>query len=334
MQNLKSKFITKLLRSRFSSAGNYINYYSQLNKIPKYWHSALLAPMQVLRFQGGFVRIFPRVVRALSLNAEPLQTHPNLPKISIFVACVEKDLHLLPQVLANAIENSQNPIHAISIVTPRDTCIEMNNFTTLGVPIEFLNEEVVISELNRTKLRERFSERYGWVLQQLLTIIHVMKSDEAGVLVINADTLILRPQVWLLENDIQILMESYEFHKPYYDFLRRFNLDESNFKASHITHHMLMQPKYLRKIYSEFIGDNSSEIEKFIDQIIEYSNPLESSPICVEFELYALGMRTRYSSCIEVRKFGNISVDEKTYRESHKEIFRNFNSISLHSYLS
>ena len=289
--------------------------------------------MQVLRFQGDFVRIFPRVVRALRLRSEPLPTSPNLPQISIFVACIEKDLHLLPQVLKNAIQNSRNPIRKMTVVTPRDTPIDMNNFISIGVPVEFVNEEDVISESIRIKLRGRFSGRYGWVLQQLLTITHVMKSDDAGVLVINADTLILRPQVWLLENDVQILMESFEFHKPYYDFLRRFNLDESNFKSSHITHHMLMQPKYLREIYSEFIDDNFQDSEYFVDQIIEFSNPSESSPICVEFELYALGMRTRYSSYIELRKFGNISVDKKTYQESHYESFSNFNSISIHSYL-
>lgn len=289
--------------------------------------------MQVLRFQGDFVRIFPRVVRALRLSSEPLPTNPNLPQISIFVACIEKDLHLLPQVLKNTIQNSRNPIRKMTVVTPRDTPIDMNNFISIGVPVEFVNEEDVISESIRIKLRERFSGRYGWVLQQLLTITHVMKSDDPGVLVINADTLILRPQVWLLENDVQILMESFEYHKPYYDFLRRFKLDESNFKSSHITHHMLMQPKYLREIYSEFIADNFQNIEYFVDQIIEFSNPSESSPICVEFELYALGMRTRYSSYIELRKFGNISVDKKTYQESHYESFSNFNSISIHSYL-
>lgn len=334
LQNLKPKLLTRLLRGRFSSAGNYITYYSQLDKRPKYWHLALLAPMQVLRFQSEFVKLFPRVVRALSLGTEPLPRNPNLPQISIFVACIEKDLYLLPQVLSNAILNSHNPIRKISVVTPRETQVDIGNFTPLGVPIEFINEEDVISESIRIRLRERFSERYGWVLQQLLTITHVMNSDEAGILVINADTLILRPQVWLLDNDVQILMESYEFHRPYYEFLRRFRLDENAFKSSHITHHMLMQPKYLRRIYSEFIGVSFREIEYLVDQVVQYSNPLESSPVCVEFELYALGMRTRFGSLIERRKFGNISVDKNTYRESHGESFRNFNSISLHSYLS
>ena len=331
---MKHKFLSKLLSSRFSSAGNYINYYSQIHKNPRLWHLILLAPMQIIRFQSAFVRIFPRIVRALSLKSEPLATEPSLPEISIFVACIEKDLYLLPEVLVNAVKNSLNPIRNISVIVPRNTRIELSNFKSIHEPIQFINEEEVISESIRNKLMDRFEGRYGWVLQQLLTIIHVMKSDDSGILVINADTLILRPQVWLLENEVQILMESYEFHKPYYDFLRRFNLDERNFKSSHITHHMLMQPKYLRKIYTEFIDEKFQDIEYFADQIIKFSDPSETSPICVEFELYALGMRTRYNSLVELRKFGNISVDKKNREESNYTEFQNLNSISLHSYLS
>jgi hypothetical protein len=290
--------------------------------------------MQIIRFQGGFVRIFPRVVRALNLSAETLPQEKNLPVISLVVACVEKDLYLLPQVLSNCINHSDNPISHISVIIPSNCTIEENVFLSLGVSIRFINEDNIISEALRIRLRERFKDRYGWVLQQLLTITYVMESKEAGVLVINADTLILRPQVWLLENEVQVLMESYEYHKPYYDFLRRFSLDEKKFKATHITHHMLMQPKYLRLIYSEFIHEDFTNLEYFVEQIIKFSNPRESSPICVEFELYALGMRTRFESKVRMRKFGNISVDKQTYSESSAKSFEQLNSVSLHSYLS
>jgi hypothetical protein len=301
---------------------------------PKYWHILLLAPMQIIRFQSGFVRIFPRVVRALNLNTETLPNEKQLPMISLAVACVQKDLYLLPHVLSNCINHSENPISHISVIVPSDSKIEEIEFSSLDVPISFINEDDVIPEPIRIRLRERFKDRYGWVLQQLLTITHVMESKEAGVLVINADTLILRPQVWLLENEVQILMESYEYHKPYYDFLRRFRLDERKFKASHITHHMLMQPKYLRLIYSEFIHEDFTNLEYFVDQLISFSDPMESSPICVEFELYALGMRSKFESKVQMRKFGNISVDKQTYLESSAKNFHSLNSISLHSYLS
>jgi hypothetical protein len=128
-------------------------------------------------------------------------------------------------------------------------------------------------------------------------------------------------------------MESYEYHKPYYDFLRRFRLDEKKFKASHITHHMLMQPKYLRLIYSEFIHEDFTNLDYFVEQIIKYSDPAESSPVCVEFELYALGMRSKFESKVQLRKFGNRSVDRQTYIESSAKDFHGLNSISLHSYL-
>lgn len=169
---MKSKIVKKVLSNRFSSGGNYINYYSRLDKKPKYWHFLLLAPMQIIRFQSGFVRIFPRVVRALNLNTETLPNEKKLPMISLAVPCVEKDLYLLPQVLSNCMNHSENPISHISVIVPSDCKIEEIAFSSLDVPIRFIIEDDVIPEAIRIRLKDRFKDRYGWVLQRNFSPSH------------------------------------------------------------------------------------------------------------------------------------------------------------------
>ena len=158
-----------------------------------------------------------------------------------------------------------------------------------------------------------------------------MKSNTPGVLVINADTLLIRPQVWLSGDKTQILMTSFEYHKPYYQFLNRYGLTERKFGVSHITHHMLMQPNFLREIFNSFIG---GDLENFIDEIIFHSSSGEKSPICVEFELYALGMRIMHPSKIQIRKFSNISVDPGVFKGLKDPDYISYNSVSLHAYLN
>ena len=60
---------------------------------------------------------------------------------------------------------------------------------------------------------------YGWVLAQYLKIWTVATSESEGVLVLDADTLLLSPRIFLDRSGKQILTPSVEFHRTYYAFL-------------------------------------------------------------------------------------------------------------------
>jgi hypothetical protein len=295
------------------------------------WHILLLLPRQLFRPQFEFIRDFARIYEASRLRTDLIEEHDNLPEIEIFIACIEKDFELLPHILKSAIQSSANRVRRITVATTADL---VNSEISIGsISVEFIDENSLIDEESRSNIKYRFGDRYGWVLQQLLTLTFVLRSSSRGILVLNADTFLLRRQVWLDNNGVQPLMCSYEYNKPYYEFLSLFNFPVQSIKCSHITHHMLMQPDKLRIIYDKHI---SMSIAEFISFIIRNASE-HNSPVCVEFELYAYGMFSLYPKLIQKRKFANTSMPRLALTSNSFEsldIQMNYNSISMHDYLS
>lgn len=316
--------------SPFLDGGKYTKLVSQLNRKSMPWHLLLLFPRQLIKPQFGFLRDLRRIVRASRIQTNLISETERLPEIEVFTACVAKDMQLLPTILLNAVLKSANPVSGITVVTTPDlieTRIEIN-----GILVNFVDENTLIAEEMRSALRARFGNRYGWVLQQLLTLKHVLNSSSRGVLVVNADTFITRKQIWLNDLDEQPLMCSYEYNTFYYEFLAHYNFPVNQHKCSHITHHMLMQPDKMRIIYDNFIKKN---FPSFVEDIVELSEN-HISPICVEFELYAYGMLGLFPKLVKKRKFANIGVSRNDLMLSSKGEIENapyFNSISMHDYL-
>jgi hypothetical protein len=314
----------------YLNAENYIKYVSQLQSESKIWHIFLLLPRQIFRPQFEFIRDFTRIYKASRLRTDLIEEHDNLPDIEIFIACIAKDFDLLPNIITRAIQTSANRVRRITVATTAD--LVKSKVSVGSISVEFVDENSLIDEENRSSLRHRFGDRYGWVLQQLLTLTFVLRSSSPGILVINADTFLLRRQVWLDNNAVQPLMCSYEYNKPYYEFLSLFNFPVQNVKCSHITHHMLMQPDKMREIFEHHINMSFTE---FISFIIEKA-PAHNSPICVEFELYAYGMNSLYPQLIRKRKFANTSMPRVALTSNSFEfsdIQLKYNSISMHDYI-
>jgi hypothetical protein len=266
---------------------------------------------------------------------------PDPPAIDLFLACAGKDLLTLPLAISAAAANVKNPIRTISVVVP-----DQDRETTQSVLAEALTggilDRVTISVdsdwLNRktiNDLRQAFGNRFGWILQQIITTNFVLKSASPGVLVINSDTVLTRPKLFLDSKGKQILHRSSEFNEPYYQYLR--SLDEQlEVKSSHVTHHMLMQPDLMRAVMRH-IGFES--IDALGRSVIDFSSKTGQLQFCLEFELYAQFVKLLFPERIIEIKFSNISVsrtDELAVLERQVyQIGRSkmFNSASFHDYL-
>lgn len=317
--------------SRFRNAENYLKFVSHLDKKSVLLDIILLLPRQLIKPQFGFIRDFKRVFHASRLPSREIQTSGKIPEIEIFVACIAKDFELLPRVLTSGVLSSRNSVKKITVATTSDLLDTKLNIQ--GIHVNFVDENSLVSETNRSALKVKFDSRYGWVLQQLLALTFVMDSKAAGILVLNADTIITRRQVWLNERSEQPLMCSFEYNKLYYEFLGLYDFPTKKFRCSHITHHMLMQPAKLRSIYAHYIKKN---LDDFIIDIVDYSQT-HISPVCIEFELYAYGMLGIYPELIKKRKFANINVrrsENSLNTESASQLSNSYNSFSLHEYLN
>lgn len=58
-------------------------------------------------------------------------------------------------------------------------------------------------------------------MQQLVKIAFVLQSETPEVLIIEADTMLLKPRNWPTSSGDQVLAPTVEWHQDYYDFLQK-----------------------------------------------------------------------------------------------------------------
>ncbi len=284
------------------------------------------------------------LLRSFRINRIPQysttsEQHLPLPVIELIINAERKDFRNLSEVITHAITNSVNPVGKTTVAVPfsqLNECREVLSGISNKYGIEVLSEDLFLTDSIREKLRITFGKRYGWVLQQFLTIDRVLKSDYKGVLQVNSDTILLRPTQWLDSQGRQPILVSTEYHEPYYVFLHHLNMDFPVLTDSHITHHMLFQPEVFREILHK---SKVETLEKLLDFTIKNAKVNENSPFCVEFELYALGALRYFPEKITLAKFGNINyprrpnVSSIDFQSELQELAKKYNSISAHSYL-
>jgi hypothetical protein len=336
--SMTKKFLHKNSRSELTSERNVINYCK----------NSLLLIKQLLTIQISYNSIqrkynTKKVIikwRASLLGSEHKVSVKSLIPIEILVVATKKDFDILPYAIQFAINNSQNQILKVTIICPAVDISEIyENYLQSVVPkvkINFLPEEDVVLKEIRESLIQIFKLRSGWMLQQFLKVEFCLKSQARGILVLDADTILLRPQIWLDDKNSQILMPSLEFHEPYYDFLNRaFNFKKYP-KYTFVSHHMLIQPYILREIFGKLGLDN---LENLFSFVIKFAIKNEASPVCLEYELYAQGLLKFFPKLVSLVKFSNISVVREEILgtniklevlESYKKVY---NSITAHSYL-
>lgn len=284
------------------------------------------------------------LLKSFRINRIPLYSVTSkqltpLPVIELIINSERKDFRNLSEVITNAIANSVNQIEKTTVAVPAtqlEECREVLSGIIDTYAIEVLSEDLFLTDAIREKLRNAFGKRYGWTLQQFLTIDRVLRSNYKGVLQVNSDTMLLRPTQWIDNNGRQPILVSTEYHLPYYEFLHKLNKEFLVLTDSHITHHMLFQPEIFREILRK---SNVETLEKLVDFTIANAQINDISPICVEFELYAMGVLRYFPEKVILAKFGNInyprrgSTSRSNFQLELLELSKKYNSISAHSYL-
>jgi hypothetical protein len=314
----------------------YLEHLTHKNKNPNMISRSILRLRASVDYNWRNKFDYKRFLAINSLPNIPLNLlEDNLPVIELLLVTKTKDIELLELVISNALSNSRNPISQIKIVVPEDDVIKIQQLNWSFRDkhrIIIVNEDDVIPEQIRIKLKREFGELYGWVLAQYLKIWTVATSQSEGVLVLDADTLLLSPRIFLDRSGTQILTPSVEFHHPYYAFLANTNPFFGKMSDSFISHHMLMQPAIAKKALS--VWQNSIEIlTKFV---FEFYDRNEKNPFCLEFEVYAQFLVTYHKDKFVFAKWSNLSVQrEKIINDKSKikKYAKKFNSISLHSWL-
>lgn len=274
--------------------------------------------------------------KAISHPPVPFFNDDNfLPEIEITIDCDKKDLPLILTVIKCAEKNIKNPIARIDIIVPSriffDACqiIDSGNFSTL---VKVKDEEDVLSSDLRSQVKKLFPNRYGWVLHQFLTLQQILNSSCSGILSIDSDTLILRPMALMNSEGVQVLMESLEYHKPYYDFLNKVNAKYPIKGPTHVTHYSFFQKEILLNLFKEIEVES---LEEFFQYVEKFADLNASSPFCIDREFYAIGMRRYFPDRFTIVKFANVGVLRRDILSEAdiENLSKKYNSVSSHSYL-
>lgn len=291
------------------------------------------------KFLGYFtVRVFLRIMSILHVKVIPLRirriislaqlTDPlvdnSLPSIDVAIPCHEKDFKNLHLVIEGAKSSVKNPIDQIKLITPGYLAADLQSmFPECNV----LTDETVLGpDLLMLITNSVPKETRGWIFQQAIKLRVVIQSTSVATLILDADTILLRPRVYLDKNCVQILSIADEYHLPYKNHQRRFFMGKSH-QLSFVTHHQLMK----RENVIEIFGPDGSGILRWLD-LADYS---EGSALS-EYDTYGEWVLTHKGSSVRFSKWNNTPIKIDPNKVSYGELsdrYPLYCSISNHSYL-
>jgi hypothetical protein len=259
----------------------------------------------------------------------------NLPEIEVIFVSKIEDIQILGIAVNLVVNNSINPISRIVIAVPENQVKSTSEYffkSSNKKLIEVISENQLVPQSAIELIRQRCPERFGWILQQILVASFILSTKSENVLVVDSDTLIIRPQVWIDKSKKQILMPTFELHSPYYDFFQYVSTKYPKPRLSFVSHHMLVQASIFREAYEVFGGNIYVALEK----AFSFSDLSDNSPFDLKYEIYAQYLINNYKNHVTFVKWANLScsreelasvIDGKSTTEDFASLY---NSVSLH----
>jgi hypothetical protein len=196
----------------------------------------------------------------------------SVPPISIFVPAAEKDINILPHCLAGADEMIRHTIKTKAVVGPESPKLR-ELVATAGW--EFIQEDKFLPR-PASELKCR-----GWVLQQLIKFNAAFLGSTEDYLVLDADTVFLRPQ-FFFKNGKTVLRYSDQYELLYNRSLELICAHTHRFPVSFVTHHMVFNRGIVKELLSLIEQRFQRKWWEGILQDIDKGHPISFS----EYELY------------------------------------------------
>jgi hypothetical protein len=260
--------------------------------------------------------------------------------IEIVIVTTSKDFTTLPLCVSGGLQSVKNfEKVTVAIYVPDHEVSECKALfsESEGRYLEIFPESLLVSKENIGRLRDHFQNRAGWVLQQCLKVVAVLRSNANGVLIIDSDTILTKTRNWLDPLGHQILTPTIDRHPSYYKFLVNNNViknERPEFPL--VPHHTLMQPKYFNELIDRFFMN----FDGLFETLFEYDIAKEQSPFCIEYELYGQYMWHFHPEKIKLEKWANISLERESFLDINGKlqipykIRDNYASVSFHDWQS
>ena len=249
------------------------------------------------------------------------------PTIDIVMPLVPKDIIIAKASIESLKKNVINPIDKIIIIGPK--CSQLDSFCN-QFDLLFVNEDDV-SPLTSEEIKNytNTNKRIGWLKQQLIKLsIHKLQDIRKNVLILDADTILLKKQFFIDSNNFIILFYSDEFHVEY-KLANEFMLNKKSYcPLSFISHHQLFNIDHLISLHYEIENLHKKNwYFIFLDAAIGNENYVS------EYELYAQFVLENFKNIYTKQYWFNLNGKFNQYKNI-KKINRRALSVSYHNYTS
>ena len=261
----------------------------------------------------------------------------SLYNLELIVVVSRKDFEVLGKTLCitlNSLRNFRNL--RISLVVPeRDLETAKSLFIRIHPQISIVSEFQVLNIEVLQRLTEIFSSRATWVYQQMLKLNALSTCLSEYAIILDADTVLLNSRNWICSNGHLLLCPSDEYNFSYYNFLQKIGVSDLSPNYTFVSHHMFYETKLVKEMLMQL---NLTSSDQQIEAITNHASKIESSPICIDFELYGQWLTRTKPNRVKLQKWSNLGISRKylNWVVDSKLIkwilARLYNSISFHSW--
>ncbi len=282
---------------------------------------------QVVRTRGLFRDLGEFGERAL-FYASLMRIHSELP-IDVVIPAAEKDVAVLGLAIDGIRRNAKHPIQSIFVVSPRSGAIEglcRRKRCHFVYERDLLKMDptdigLVVNGLDRSK----------WIYQQFLKWSGDALAETTHYLVVDADTVLIRPQVFERGGRI-ILNYGDEYHRPYFEMYRRLLKEAASSPVSFTSHQTLFDKRVLGELKERIEYLHGCSWTEAIMKNIDPREPSGSS----DYETYGQYMFLHHAAATAVEYWFNLSL-RRTRNLRNVTLLAlqyagKYKSLSFHSY--
>jgi hypothetical protein len=263
--------------------------------------------LRIIRKTESKLFLIPRHILSRLLPFDPLSQETPTP-ISATILASDKDLEVLPFSIAGLIYASWNPITSLTIVCPNKTkqkvekILRTTNFSH-KFKISISTDEEILAQVNL----EDFHFVSSVAKMELLKLLIGYQSLSA-VLVLDGDTLLLRPRNWISGTN-QLTPVAQEYFLGHKNFSERILKLQVHSGFGYVTHHALFAPQQIQRIIDTAGGvrNLASEVNNGVEKGWGDWKEFPS-----EWQLYGDSFELTDSSMKQYpANFSNIGIDRK-----------------------
>lgn len=252
---------------------------------------------------------------------------PSTVPLDIVIPCIEKDLAILPYVVDSAKAYVQHPIGQFYIVSPCSKAIKQ---FCIDRDCVFLDEaDVLPLQKNDIHYTVREKDRSGWLFQQFLKFGVASQVEQPFYLVMDADTVLIRPHSFRYQLKTIFFYASYR-HRPYFHTYQKLLNTNKTKPFSFVSHYMLFERDKVRGLCDTL---EATSHKSWYDAIMSHIDSNENS-FFSEYETYGNYVAAKFPDNRLFLPRDNISVDREKInqlvplKQQHCDRYR---SISFHN---